>query len=116
VANEATFLRDRDRVSLTAQAAANAGEVWQLADGRAGYLALTGGASAATGAASGDRTQFRTDGQVTMPKAAGFVGLDGGRAYWDWSANQVTFQRVDDRDFYLGRSSGTRRRPTRPAR
>ena len=32
--------------------------------------------------------------------------LDGGRAWWDFSARMVHFKRVDDRDFYLGRFVG----------
>jgi 16S rRNA G966 N2-methylase RsmD len=32
--------------------------------------------------------------------------LDGGRAYWDHSANAVTFEKVNDRDFYVGRVVG----------
>jgi hypothetical protein len=41
-----------------------------------------------------------------MPKTASVVLLDGQRAYWDYSALAVTFRKVNDRDFYLGRIVG----------
>lgn len=97
---EATPATGADTATLTAAAAASAGEVWQLRDGRAGYLT---GSNAVT---SGTRATFRADGVVVMPKAAGVALLDGGRAFWDHSANAVTFRKVDDRDFYLGRIVG----------
>lgn len=93
---EAVFVRAADDERLTAAAAITAAEVHQLADGRAGYL--TGSA-----VASGDRAAFKTSGIVTMPKTAGVVLLDGGRAYWDHSANAITYKKVNDRDFYAGR-------------
>jgi predicted RecA/RadA family phage recombinase len=93
---EATFVRDWDETRLTAAASVGTGELRQLADGRAGFF------ESATAASSGDRIVFSTSGQVTVPKATGVKLLDGGRAYWDHSANNVTFKPANDRDFYAG--------------
>jgi hypothetical protein len=89
--------RPSDRMSVTLAASATAGEVWQMADGRAGYLPAA--------AASGTKV-FKTSGQVVVTKAAGVVLLDGQPVYWDHSANAATYKKVNDRDFYLGRCVG----------
>jgi hypothetical protein len=81
---------------LTAAAAVAVGEVRQLADGRAAVLAGDLAVS------SGSPAAFQSAGQVVATKTAGIALLDGGRAYWDHSANAVTFRKVNDRDFYLG--------------
>lgn len=93
---EATMLRGPHEVRITATAVIAAGEIQQLPDGRAGYYP---GLNAAV---SGQRVNFLTDGQLTLPKASGVL-LRGGRAYWDHSANTVVYKKVNDRDFYLGR-------------
>lgn len=95
--SDATLVRGRDDNYMTAAAAVAAGECWQLKDGRA---AVKTGLNAA---ASGDRVNFTTTGKFVMTKATGWVGLPGNRAYWDHSANNVTYKKVNDRDFYLGR-------------
>lgn len=97
---EATFVRQANINRKTVAAAVAAGEFHQGADGRAGYM------SGNTGAAAGELRNFETSGQVTLPKTAGISLLDGGRAYWDYSANAITFQKVNDRDFYAGRVVG----------
>lgn len=97
---DATYIRGRDENRVTAAAAVAAGECWQLKDGRAAVYVGQQAASA------GDRTNFTTTGQFTFTKTAGVVLLDGGRAYWDHSANAVTYKKVNDRDFYLGRVVG----------
>lgn len=97
---EATFLREWDDVRETVAVAAASGEVYQLADGRAGILAGLTAAAAAEG-----RT-FKTIGQFTVAKTSGIVFLDGGRVYWDHSANAAYFRKVNDQDFYLGRAVG----------
>jgi hypothetical protein len=98
--SEAIHLRAKEDIRLVAASAMDPGQVMQLPDGRAGYL------NSKSGAAIGDRIAPAVSGQVTMPKAASIVLLDGGRAYWDYSANAVTFRKVNDRDFYLGRVVG----------
>lgn len=91
------ILRQHDANSLdyTPAVALAAGEVFQIGDGRAAYTAV-GIAAGALGAA-------RVAGLVKLTKASGFAALKGGRAYWDHSANAVSFKKVNDRDFYLGR-------------
>lgn len=97
---EATFLRGRDEIRKTADAAIASGEVHQLADGRAAVF------TGLNAAASGDRTNWTTTGQFTLTKTASMVFLDGGRVYWDHSANAAHYKKVNDRDFYVGRAVG----------
>lgn len=97
---DSAYLRGRDEVRLTLAAAVDPGQIIQMADGRAGVV------NTANGGASGDRINVTTIGQFTVTKTSGVVLLDGGRAYWDHSANAVTYKKVNDRDFYLGRVVG----------
>lgn len=85
-------------VAYTAQAGLATGELIQLPDGRAGVV------DKAT-SSGGLTTPFVT--QVwDITKTAGVVFLDGGRVYWDHSANAATYKKVNDRDFYIGRAVG----------
>lgn len=89
---------------LTAAAAIAVGECWQLADGRAAALAATETAAKAVG----DRANFSTEGQYTMPKIANKVCLDGFPAWWDHANNQVTPLRpASGRGFKLGSFVGS---------
>jgi predicted RecA/RadA family phage recombinase len=98
---EATYLRDSNDMRISSLVAACAsGEVYQLGDGRA---AVKQGLNAA---AAADAAAFSTTGIHTVAKTTGIVLLDGGRAYWDHSANSVTYKKVNDRDFYVGRVVG----------
>lgn len=86
-----------DKISVTLETALSAGEVRQLADGRAGvfpsFFALAAGASA----------EFRADGKWTMPKIASKVCLDGFPAWWDHANNYVTPLRpISGRGFKVG--------------
>lgn len=83
--------------SLTAGAAIQIGDVWQLPDGRSGVFSGT------AAAAEGDTASFLPSYIHVYTKKSGFVALEGGRAYWDHSANAVNYRRTGDRDFYLGR-------------
>ncbi len=91
------YVRESGDVGLKAAATVSGFECWQLPDGRAAFQRLSSAVSSA------ERVSFDTDGQYTMPKATGYVALAGGRAYWDHSANNVSFRKVNDRDFYVGR-------------
>lgn len=92
-----TLSRGTDENPLVLAASAAAGEVWQLPDGRAAYMAgLTAGVA-------GDARTFTTTGTGVLTKTAGFVALKGRRAYWDHSANAVYFKKNNDRDYYIGR-------------
>lgn len=94
---DAVRVREWDEQRLTAAASVATGEIWQTPDGKAAvYQGLNAGNS-------GDRVEFSKSGHFTMTKATGFVALRGGRAYWDHSANNVNYKKVNDRDFYVGR-------------
>lgn len=96
---EATLYQEDDcTLDLTAAAAYSAGEVIQLADGRAGVVPLD--------FASGALLAAQTEGIWTVAKTASICFLDGGKVYWDHSANKAHFKKVSDRDFYLGRAVG----------
>lgn len=98
MAAEAIYNRAANDIRVTLDAAGVSGEVRQLPDGRAGVL------QAQVAPASGDLVKFETSGVFKMTKTTNtFVALTGGRAYWDHSANVVNFEKVNDRDFYLGR-------------
>lgn len=98
---DAVFVRDAGEYLLTAATAIGLGEVYQLPDGRAAaYRHLSN--RQAQAATTGQRALFETEGHFTLTKATGVVLLDGGRAYWDHSANNVTYLKVNDKDFYLG--------------
>jgi hypothetical protein len=95
--SDAVYSRGRHEVRKTAAAAIATGEIHQLADGRAGYY------TGLDAAASGDRTNWKTDGQVVVTKTASVVCLDGGEAWWDHSANAATpVPQYGDRDFFMG--------------
>lgn len=81
---------------LTSVAAVESGEIYCMSDGRAGVM------SGVNAAASGDKVGFSVEGIYTVTKAAGWVGLDGGKVYWDHSANSANYLKVNDKDFYLG--------------
>jgi predicted RecA/RadA family phage recombinase len=86
--------------NVTLAAAAAVGEVRQLPNGLAGWYRQTAAGS------SGETKPYETNGFFTVTKVAGVVLLDGGRVYWDHSANNATYKKVGDRDFYIGRAVG----------
>lgn len=95
--SEATRVREAADFYVQAGASVSAYEVWQLPTGEAGYLERSTGLS--SGAFS---DQWKTDGKVSVDKATGVVFLPGQEVYWDHSANNATYQKVNDRDFLLG--------------
>lgn len=97
---DARLVRSWDAAVVRSANATDKGEVWQLADGSAAYQDELAARS------SGLDTNFTTSGVVTITKSTGIVILDGGRVYWDHSANAATYKKVNDRDFYLGRAVG----------
>lgn len=96
--SEATFYQDGCALDYTPVAAVTGGEVIQLADGRAAVLKVDAAASELTAAS--------VEGVYTVDKTANIVFLDGGRVYWDHSANKAHFKPVNDRDFYVGVAVG----------
>lgn len=91
---EAKFKQPGIHPDYTAVVAMTAGQVIQLADGRAAVVN--------DDIAAGKIGAVRVEGHYVMQKTASIALLDGGRAYWDHSANTVTFKPVNDRDFYVG--------------
>lgn len=87
-----------DIIDYTAEAAYSGGAVIQLRDGRAAVLPVD--------VASGAKGGAITDAIVEVQKTASIVILDGGKVYWDHSANKAHFKPVNDRDFYLGTAVG----------
>lgn len=98
---EMTHYKDSGTINRTAVADVLAGQVIQLADGRAGYRQGQGTLSA------GDSDGFTTEGLVTVIKTAGIVILDGGDVYWDVSANKAHFRAESGTpDFKIGTAVG----------
>ena len=95
----ATRYQDDDfAMDYTAVAAVTAGDVVQLPDGRAGI--------ASNDIAAGDKGAVATKGLFKVTKTASIVLLDGGRVYFDHSAETATYAPANDHDFYLGTVSG----------
>lgn len=94
---DARNIRDFGIDRLLLASGISAHELWQTSTGNAGVYDSDDAAS------SGVYKDFKTVGQWVCPKATGFKALKGGRAYWDYSANNVTYKKVNDRDFYVGR-------------
>lgn len=100
---DALMLRGRHETRKTAAAAIATGEIQQLADGRAAFY------TGLDAAASGDRTNWQTEGKCTVTKTASQVWIDGAPIWWDHSANSATCippMAAGDRDFYLGTADG----------
>lgn len=82
----------------TPVAALSAGQVVQLADGRAGVPA--------NDIAAGVLGSVQVEGIHTVAKTASVVITDGQPVYWDHSANTATYAKASDRDFFLGTAVG----------
>lgn len=95
--SEARYVRSDDLSKLQAEATIDAYAVIQLPTGEAAFLDANAPVSA--GAYT---DQLRSAGKATVVKAAGFVALPGQDAFWDHSANAVTYKKVNDRDFRVG--------------
>ncbi len=94
---DSTYVRSANIINYTAVAACTAGQIVQLADGRAAQVidAIAAGALGAV----------QISGIIKLTKTADIALLPGGRVYWDDSASKAHFKTVDDRDFYLGTAS-----------
>ena len=100
MASNATLRGASHKRKLTTAAACVSGEIYQMPDGRAGVR------SGKDSIASGDEAEFSTAGVFEVQKTASVVLLDGGKVYWDHSANTATYRNNGDRDFYLGTAVG----------
>jgi len=99
---EATISNSAAHVAVTTPTGGySAGQVLQLADGRAAVVLGLAARSA------GDSAALATSGQFTVAKTASIVILDGGEVMWDHSANSATIPLYGtSKDFYLGRAVG----------
>ena len=95
---EAIYRQDGRCVDFTSAAAIDGGTLVQLPDGRAGVVKV--------GLEANQKGAAAVEGIYEVPKAANIVLLDGGKLYWDYSANVATFKQNSDRDFYLGTVQG----------
>lgn len=103
---EAVLTREASEFRLTSQAAVSVGDVHQLPSGEAGYyVRVAGSTGQPTAGASGQAIDYKTSGKVTLPLTASITLLPGTRCYWDHSQNLVHYKKVNDRDFYIGRST-----------
>jgi len=93
--SEASLRQAGNFVDYTPAVALSAGQVLQLGDGRA--------AVATDAIAAGAQGAVQVFGTFKVAKAADIALLYGCEAWWDHSANVVTYKKVNDRDFYLGR-------------
>lgn len=97
---EATYHGEPDVCQLvTPTGGLTSGTVLQLADGRAAYTEGLRSLDA------GEEANLRVSGVVTVAKTASICFLDGGKVYWDRSANAAHF-RPQSGDFYLGTAYG----------
>lgn len=95
---EALIYKDADTIDVvTPTAGYTGGEVIQLSDGRAAFVA------GQVARVSGDQAALKTTGQVTLLKTASVVILEGDLVYWDRSAGTATpLQAVAGADFPIG--------------
>lgn len=95
---EAAYYQEGCALDHTPDADRVTAEVIQLADGRAGVMCHD--------TLSGIKGAARTSGVFLVQKTTSMVILDGGRVFWDHSANKAHFKSVSDRDFYMGVAVG----------
>ncbi len=95
---EAYYRQEGDSVDYTPTTAVTGGTVVQVPDGRAAVVPVD--------LAAGEKGSATVRGVFRITKTANIVILDGGRVFWDHSANAGHFKKVNDRDFYVGRAVG----------
>lgn len=95
--SDARGIRDYGIERFTCTSTVNAFQLLQTPSGKAGFY------DNAVAANPGDTIEVKTKGTARVTKATGFVALKGGRAYWDRSALNASYRKVNDRDFYAGR-------------
>ena len=95
---DAYLSKEGDFIDYTPAVAVAAGDLIQIADGRA--------AVAPTAIAAGVKGAVQVRGIYEIAKTTSIVFLDGGRVFWDYSALKAHFKKVNDRDFYVGRVVG----------
>lgn len=96
MAAEAREVREFGLERVKVAAATGAREVIQLPSGRAGLF------DDDAGLAQDVYGNFVTTGVYGIKKATGWVALPGLPVFWDHSANNATYKKVNDRDFPIG--------------
>jgi len=96
---DAIYRLEPDESQFVAGAARAGGELIQLPDGRAGFV------NCLNARAIGDNVPIKDSGVVEVTKTADICFLDGGKVYWDRSANAAHF-RPQSGDFYIGTAYG----------
>ncbi len=95
--SEATFTRNSDKAQVLASATISGRQVYQLPSGELAFLDDDDAIS------SGSYTdEMRSGAKATVNKTTGVVLLAGQEAFWDDSANQITYRQVNDRDRSAG--------------
>lgn len=74
-------------------------EVFQTPSGQAGVL------DQAASVSTNSYAEVITRGTYTVKKTGSAFIARGQRVYWDYSANEATYRKVNDRDFYVGRAA-----------
>lgn len=92
----ATLVRNWDQLRKVLTASEVSGVIRQHGDGRASYMTGLNAGS------SGDQRTFSPVNQISVPKAANIVFLDGQEIFWDRSADNATYLPGADRDFLIG--------------
>ncbi len=93
---EASQFKARDFRLLTLANAISAGEIYQMADGRAAFY------SGATAVSGSGQVEMQLFGPVNVYKTTGITFLDGQEVWWDHSANKAIDYPGDHRDFLIG--------------
>ena len=95
---EAAFYTCGDTLDHTPDADRLTAEVIQTSDGRAAVMVHD--------VLSGVKGAAQTEGIFLVQKTTSMVFLDGGRVFWDHSANKAHYKKVNDRDFFIGTAVG----------
>ncbi len=83
---EANFYQCGEALDYTPDADVLGGEVRQMSDGRAGVVPVD--------VKSGIKGAIQTEGVYLIAKTTSMVFLDGGKVFWDHSANKAHFKAV----------------------
>jgi predicted RecA/RadA family phage recombinase len=97
---QAIIRHEGDVLDFTAPAAITGGEVFQLPDGRAAVCPVDVESGKLGGASVCGVYRLKLTDSINI--------LNGGRVYWDHSANKANYKKVSDRDFYVGRAVADR--------
>lgn len=96
--SEARSVRDAGVVRFQSEIGQSPYEVVQAPDGRAAVR------DSRAAVPAGQYGEYIAKDVFQCKKTAGISLLAGGRVYWDHSANEATYRKNNDRDFYLGRA------------